>query len=167
MKDGVPLDTRAIGDKVRRARFSRGKLWTQKKLAEAAGLSQGYISAIERGEEFPSLKALRRISEVLDCPLKDFIDESTTNELLLQGEEASQLHIPSGAADGVLREALFAMVQAAIERPATINRLVDEVVAVISAQLEALESRIAALEGHEGRPLDGHATELGPVLPVN
>jgi|GEM_PF-400453 len=148
------MDTRAIGDKVRRARFSRGKLWTQKKLAEAAGLSQGYISAIERGEEFPSLKALRRISEVLDCPLKDLIDESATNELMLQGDDSGQLPIAHGAADGVLREALFAMVQAAIERPATINRLVDEVVSAISVQLTDLEARIAHLEGADGKHVE-------------
>lgn len=67
---------KGIGHKIRAARFTRGKEWTQKKLADAAGLSQGYISAIERGDEFPSLKALKRIGEVLDCSLSYFIDES-------------------------------------------------------------------------------------------
>lgn len=70
---------KGIGHKIRAARFTRGKEWTQKKLADAAGLSQGYISAIERGDEFPSLKALKRIGEVLDCSLGYFIEEE--NEL--------------------------------------------------------------------------------------
>lgn len=67
---------KSIGHKIRAARFNRGKEWTQKRLADAAGLSQGYISAIERGDEFPSLKALKRIGEVLDCSLGYFIEES-------------------------------------------------------------------------------------------
>ncbi|MCD6218249.1 helix-turn-helix transcriptional regulator [bacterium] len=68
---------KGIGHKIRAARFTRGKEWTQKKLADAAGLSQGYISAIERGDEFPSLKALKRIGEVLDCSLGYFIEEES------------------------------------------------------------------------------------------
>ena len=67
---------KGIGHKIRAARFNKGKEWTQKKLADAAGLSQGYISAIERGDEFPSLKALKRIGEVLDCSLGYFIEET-------------------------------------------------------------------------------------------
>jgi transcriptional regulator with XRE-family HTH domain len=66
---------KGIGHKIRTARFNKGKEWTQKKLADSAGLSQGYISAIERGDEFPSLKALKRIGEVLDTPLGYFIEE--------------------------------------------------------------------------------------------
>jgi len=66
---------KGIGHKIRTARFNKGKEWTQKKLADSAGLSQGYISAIERGDEFPSLKALKRIGEVLDTPLGFFIEE--------------------------------------------------------------------------------------------
>ena len=66
---------KGIGHKIRAARFNKGKEWTQKRLADQAGLSQGYISAIERGDEFPSLKALKRIGEVLDAPLGYFIDE--------------------------------------------------------------------------------------------
>lgn len=66
---------KGIGHKIRAARFNKGKEWTQKKLADSAELSQGYISAIERGDEFPSLKALKRIGEVLDTPLGYFIEE--------------------------------------------------------------------------------------------
>jgi len=66
---------KGIRHKIRGARFNKGKEWTQKRLADQAGLSQGYISAIERGDEFPSLKALKRIGEVLDAPLGYFIDE--------------------------------------------------------------------------------------------
>lgn len=66
---------KGIGHKIRAARFNKGKEWTQKKLADSAGLSQGYISAIERGDEFPSLKALKRIGEVLDTPLHYFLED--------------------------------------------------------------------------------------------
>lgn len=159
------MDTHAIGDKVRRARFSRGKMWTQKKLAEAAGLSQGYISAIERGEEFPSLKALQRIAEVLDCPLKEFIDEQTDGALLMPEETRLHRAVPGTPSDHLLREALTQMIQAALERPAIVNQLVDQVLGIINGQLESLEARIAQLEGTTGRdgqvhPHDGTLQSL-------
>jgi hypothetical protein len=86
---------------------------------------------------------------------------------MLQVDDSGSLPIGNGAADQVLREALFQMVQAAIERPATINRLVDEVVAAISAQLNDLESRISHLEGSDGKHVDSRTSSAAESATIN
>jgi len=43
---------------------------TQQKLSEKAGIAQGDISKIERGEANPSLKTLKRLALAMDMKLK-------------------------------------------------------------------------------------------------
>lgn len=63
-------------------RKARG--WSQAQLAEIVGLSQGYISRIEKGENGVTLGALKDICEALDCTLAEaFSDERTTKENIL------------------------------------------------------------------------------------
>ena len=149
-KEGAAvLNTQLIGEKVRRARFARGKLWTQKKLAEAAGLSQGYISAIERGEEFPSLKALTKISEVLDWPLSFFIDSvadfAELPEAPVPTEEEAQ-PLPSALRDTQLRQALQTVVKAGLDTTVQPIQLLEQTVAELVRRVHELEMRLASLE---------------------
>lgn len=71
---GIFLE-RMIGQRLRKLREMRGL--TQKGLAAKiqGGIDYSYIGKIERGEQLPSLKVLRRIAETLDVPLSLFFQE--------------------------------------------------------------------------------------------
>lgn len=53
---------------MRQARAARDI--TQVALAEALGITQGYVSEIERGTRGTSPELLAKIAEVLDCPVE-------------------------------------------------------------------------------------------------
>jgi transcriptional regulator with XRE-family HTH domain len=68
-----------IGKRLKKLRMERGL--TQKKLADKVkgGVDYTYIGKIERGEQFPSLKILQRISEAFSVPVHYFFkDEPDT-----------------------------------------------------------------------------------------
>ena len=56
-----------LGDKIRIRREEKG--WTLKRLGEQVGLSDSYLSEIERGRIDPSVDTLRRLAEALDLPV--------------------------------------------------------------------------------------------------
>ena len=60
-----------LGCSIARLRKIRG--WTQAELAEKAGLSAGYIAAIEEGRSRPSLKALAVIVKALGTSLDELL----------------------------------------------------------------------------------------------
>jgi DNA-binding XRE family transcriptional regulator len=64
-----------VGGRVRLLRLSLR--WSQKQLAEAAGLSRVFVSAVERGRHAPNLLALRHLAAALGVPLADLIAEDT------------------------------------------------------------------------------------------
>jgi transcriptional regulator with XRE-family HTH domain len=138
---------KGIGHKIRAARFNKGKEWTQKRLADQAGLSQGYISAIERGDEFPSLKALKRIGEVLDAPLGYFIDELDDVDAPLTEAKTSFKRTNHGDSLDAVKENLAAIFEEMLREKAqapknnkgvNIKELQDEVV--------ALKKRVSSIE---------------------
>ncbi|MBQ8459145.1 helix-turn-helix transcriptional regulator [bacterium] len=49
--------------------YRKQKKITQEKLSELIGVDNGYISKLEVGQNFPSLKTLEKISDVLDVEL--------------------------------------------------------------------------------------------------
>jgi transcriptional regulator with XRE-family HTH domain len=138
---------KGIGHKIRAARFNKGKEWTQKKLADAAGLSQGYISAIERGDEFPSLKALKRIGEVLDCSLGYFIEE--TDKLDAPITEAKSARRP-GRDDSIeqVKENLAAIFEEMLQDKLTNGDRKSQKMSVdkIHDEIVALKKKVASLE---------------------
>lgn len=77
-----------IGRRLRRLRKMRGL--TQKALAAKieGGIDYSYIGKIERGEQLPSLKVLRRIGEALGVPLRFFFQEE---EPILLPEEVRRI----------------------------------------------------------------------------
>lgn len=77
-----------IGRRLRRLRKMRGL--TQKALAAKieGGIDYSYIGKIERGEQLPSLKVLRRIGEALGVPLHFFFQEE---EPILLPEEVRRI----------------------------------------------------------------------------
>ena len=60
---GIP----SLGQTIRAAREARGQ--TQVNLAAATGISQGYLSQLERDEREPTLSIAARIARVLDMSL--------------------------------------------------------------------------------------------------
>jgi transcriptional regulator with XRE-family HTH domain len=64
-----------IGNRLKKLRKEQG--FTQKDLAAkvSGGLDYTYIGKIERGEQFPSLKILMKLSETLSVPLGYFFLE--------------------------------------------------------------------------------------------
>lgn len=59
----------AVGGDI--AKLRRGKGWTQARMAEATGLSRGYIAAIEEGRVVPKLKTLAIIAERLGVGVEE------------------------------------------------------------------------------------------------
>ena len=70
------VDFSAIGRKIKEIRKTAGK--TQDGLAEALGVSVGYISQIERGATKVSLTMLFAIAEVLHCAPEELIRGSSS-----------------------------------------------------------------------------------------
>lgn len=72
----------AIGGRLRRIRKERG--FTQKKLVEviAGKIDYSYIGKIERGEQLPSIKVLKRISDALSVPLGYFFHNTMVSTLM-------------------------------------------------------------------------------------
>ena len=56
---------------IKKLRINRGL--TQKQLAELLGVKQQNISDWERGERSPSVKNLKKLSEILNCQIDDLV----------------------------------------------------------------------------------------------
>ena len=54
----------SLGDRIRSMRDSRGQ--SLKQLAEATGLTQSFLSQVERDLTSPSVASLRKIAEALE-----------------------------------------------------------------------------------------------------
>jgi len=62
-----------IGKRIRKLRKEKGI--SQEELAWKIGKSPNFIGLIERGKKRPSIETLRKISRVLNVPLKTFFEE--------------------------------------------------------------------------------------------
>ncbi|MEO5949844.1 MAG: helix-turn-helix transcriptional regulator [Candidatus Saccharimonadales bacterium] len=47
--------------------------YTQKEVADLAGLNPNYYAKVERGDGIPSLKTLRKIAKVLNVTITDIV----------------------------------------------------------------------------------------------
>ncbi len=55
------------------SRFRKQQRYTQKQLAQLAGLNPNYYAKVERGDSIPSLKTLYRISIALQVSVSDIV----------------------------------------------------------------------------------------------
>lgn len=62
-----------VGSAIARRREAKG--WTQAQLAEAAGLSQPYVSQVEAGTREPSLVVLRDLAKALGVTVDELLRE--------------------------------------------------------------------------------------------
>lgn len=58
---------------IRVFRHRRG--WTQRDLAEAAGVTQATIFRLERGSTNPNINTLRKVAAALEVPLSEILME--------------------------------------------------------------------------------------------
>ncbi|MEW6229017.1 MAG: helix-turn-helix transcriptional regulator [Bacillota bacterium] len=76
-----------LGEKLRLAREARGM--TLREVAGDAGISASYLSEIERGNVYPTLSVLKRLSRVLQAPLSTFLSPTERQGIL--GEKLRRL----------------------------------------------------------------------------
>ena len=79
---GSGTENKWIGDNIRRIRKEQGL--TQQQLAEKAGVSVHYVSAIERGGQTPSLTTLGRLSRALGIGIALLLEEPADMTLFEQ-----------------------------------------------------------------------------------
>jgi len=66
-------------------------------LANAAGISIGYLSQVERGHATPSLGTLQRIAKALDVNLDYFISTPTAMDAVTRGQERTAFFVGSSS----------------------------------------------------------------------
>ncbi|WP_405806736.1 helix-turn-helix domain-containing protein [Streptomyces sp. NBC_01187] len=78
------------GDRLRALRKARHR--TLRTVAEAAGISEGYLSQIERGQANPSIATLQQIASALGLKVADlFGDDFASGPRVLRADEAPRL----------------------------------------------------------------------------
>ena len=85
-----------LGDQIRRIRKAEGL--TVCALAKKTGVSESYISQLERGLADPSVSLLRRIAGVLQVSVASFFDEEGEAPILTRREEREQTVTEDGSA---------------------------------------------------------------------
>lgn len=83
------------GEKIRKMRKAAG--WTLRALAEKTGVSESYISQLERGLVDPSVSLLRKIAAALEVPVASFFDEDGEPPLITRREDRRQARTRDGA----------------------------------------------------------------------
>ena len=84
------MDKIALGKKLRQARLEKG--YTQRMLAELAGVGNVYLGEIERGLKMPSLNSFVKLVEALDISA-DYIlrDELSSGQVYTYDEITQKL----------------------------------------------------------------------------
>ncbi|KUO77272.1 MAG: MerR family transcriptional regulator [Desulfosporosinus sp. BRH_c37] len=81
-----------LGDKIRTKRME--KQLTLKDLAKRTGVTQGFLSQVERGLTDPSITSLRRIAHALDVPIFYFLMEEDESSPVVRKNERKVLKFP-------------------------------------------------------------------------
>ena len=83
-----------IGKRLRRLRLQRQKSLAE--VARTAGISVGFLSALERSQMSASVGTLRRIARIYDLNILDFFDASEANQPLVKPEQRKRLQAGRG-----------------------------------------------------------------------
>ncbi len=84
--------TSDLGQAFRRRRTELGM--TMQSVADAAGLSVGFISQVERGLAVPSLSSLVAIAEALDRPVSEFLDRPASSGATTRNKSRESFSVP-------------------------------------------------------------------------
>lgn len=85
----MALDYNIIGERLKKARINRNL--TQEKLAEQLDVSIAFLSRIERGSSFISLKRLNQICSVLDVSEGEILNGVSKDSNIYLNKELSNL----------------------------------------------------------------------------
>lgn len=80
-----------VGDKIREIRKKQSVSLAQ--LASRVGVSDSYISQLERNAAEPSVSVLRKISSALNVPVSIFFDEEFEPPILVRGKNREENRI--------------------------------------------------------------------------
>lgn len=95
-----PPPERALGARIRATRRARNV--TLKELAGAAGVSESFVSQVERGVTNPSMASLSRLAEALNTNLSAlFVGADSTGNVVRAGERKRMAH-PAGSHEDYL-----------------------------------------------------------------
>jgi len=82
-----------IGARIKRARKSRAL--TIQDVADKSGLTAGYLSQIENNKALPSVAAIFKIGNVLDCPITFFFErDATANHYVVRRGQRKKMSFP-------------------------------------------------------------------------
>ena len=84
-----------LGETIRRIR--KVKKLTIAELAKRAGVSESYISQLERDLVDPSVSLLRRLAFSLDVPLSAFFDDDIKAPVIVRLDERRRNRVPDGS----------------------------------------------------------------------
>lgn len=89
MTNAVQPEGEIFGRRLREIRLRSGV--TQQQLSEVAGMSEAYISNLERGFKVPSLTTVLRLAVALDCKVMDLVGvfDKTNLRVLLSSDRRS------------------------------------------------------------------------------
>jgi transcriptional regulator with XRE-family HTH domain len=87
-----------LGKRIRDLRFRRGL--TVQQLAEASGLSKGFISQVENDRTSPSLATLRDLARALQTSIAFLVVEDDHKPHLVRERERPRFHFGGGNGDG-------------------------------------------------------------------
>lgn len=110
-----PVDEAAasrLGEMIRRERSGR---FTVQQLAEAAGISTGSLSQIERGKGNPSFRTLQKIATALGLRIGDLVEASTGaahGPMVVRREDRARLQL---GFDGLVYELLTPNLRGSLE----------------------------------------------------
>ncbi|MEW9122966.1 MAG: XRE family transcriptional regulator [Thermotaleaceae bacterium] len=81
-----------LGKRIREIR--KHKKISLVEMGEKTGFSSSYLSQIERDLISPSLSSLRKIAQILEVPLYEFLKEDENKEVLIKKNQRVKLELP-------------------------------------------------------------------------
>jgi transcriptional regulator with XRE-family HTH domain len=91
---------RELGQRIREVR--RGKGMTLRDAADAAGVSESFLSQVERGLANPSVASLRRIADAMNERVASFFVGDAPSGMLVRAKERRRLVHPMGMLEDYL-----------------------------------------------------------------
>ena len=82
-----------IGDKIRETRKKNGLSLAD--LAERIGVSDSYLSQLERNNVDPSISVLRKLSSALNVPIVTFFDATYEEPVVIRSTEVTPVSVLS------------------------------------------------------------------------
>jgi transcriptional regulator with XRE-family HTH domain len=101
------MDNKALGERIKSVRTKRG--WNGAQLAEKAGVTQGYMSRLERGLVSASVEVIRRIAVALGVPMSILLEGEPEGDMVTLAALINRL--PKKDREDVFRYTLFKLME--------------------------------------------------------